>query len=136
MNNPLPLHSKTKVMTQEEIKLEDFIKSKRYLNEEGRKLNLKFASSNFNRRDVVMYIMENYKGIDQFLLMYLIIGGEMSDGRPDIKDKIDLIYSNTLYTWVLSKKSIIDVDEFVLNSVTQILQSSTNSTLEINNIYL
>jgi len=123
-------------MTQEEIKLEDFIKSKRYLNEEGQKLNLKFASSNFNRRDVVMYIMENYKGIDQFLLMYLIIGGEMSDGRPDIKDKIDLIYSNTLYTWVLSKKSIIDVDEFVLNSVTQILQSSTNSTLEINNIYL
>jgi len=123
-------------MTQEEIKLEDFIKSKRYLNEEGRKLNLKFASSNFNRRDVVMYIMENYKGIDQFLLMYMIIGGEMSDGRPDIKDKIDLIYSNTLYTWVLSKKSIIDVDEFVLNSVTQILQSSTNSTLEINNIYL
>ena len=136
MNNPLPLHFKTKIMTQEEIKLEDFIKSKRYLNEEGRKLNLKFASSNFNRRDVVMYIMENYKGIDQFLLMYLIIGGEMSDGRPDIKDKIDLIYSNTLYTWVLSKKSIIDVDEFVLNSVTQILQSSTNSTLEINNIYL
>ena len=123
-------------MTQEEIKLEDFIKSKRYLNEEGQKLNLKFASSNFNRRDVVMYIMENYKGIDQFLLMYMIIGGEMSDGRPDIKDKIDLIYSNTLYTWVLSKKSIIDVDEFVLNSVTQILQSSTNSTLEINNIYL
>ena len=136
MNNPLPLHFKTKIMTQEEIKLEDFIKSKRYLNEEGQKLNLKFASSNFNRRDVVMYIMENYKGIDQFLLMYLIIGGEMSDGRPDIKDKIDLIYSNTLYTWVLSKKSIIDVDEFVLNSVTQILQSSTNSTLEINNIYL
>jgi len=136
MNNPLPLHFKTKIMTQEEIKLEDFIKSKRYLNEEGRKLNLKFVSSNFNRRDVVMYIMENYKGIDQFLLMYLIIGGEMSDGRPDIKDKIDLIYSNTLYTWVLSKKSIIDVDEFVLNSVTQILQSSTNSTLEINNIYL
>jgi hypothetical protein len=114
---------------------EDFIKSKSYLNEEGQKLNLKFASSNFNRKDVVCYIMENYKGIDQFLLMYMIIGGEMNEGRPDIQDKVDMIYSNTLYTWVLSKKSIIDVDDFVFNSVTQILQSSTTSTL-VNKIYL
>lgn len=112
-------------------KLQEFINSKSYIKDECMKVIKHAEKNNFQVMDLSMYVMEKYKGIDQFLIHWSLIYSHMQyEGKYSFMEKMDNIYDEVLNEWILNNKNIRDKELFILQANTRILSVPSKKDYE------
>lgn len=106
-------------------KVEKFLEEKQYLNEECIKVAKLADENSWLTRKVVTYITENYVGIDQFLVMWVVMNHHWgNEGKEEYSNAMDEHFNETIERWV-NPSPQRDEEKFVLSAVTTILAIPT-----------
>ena len=102
-------------------KVETFLESKDYLNAECVKVAKLADENSWLTRKIVTYVTENYKGIDQFLVLWTVMNHHWTnEEHTEIMEEMDEHFNKTIERWV-NPTPQRDEEKFVLSAVTTIL---------------
>jgi len=106
-------------------KIETFLESKDYLNAECVKVATMADEKGWLTRHIVLYVTENYKGIDQFLVLWTVMNHHWTnENNQEIVDEMEEHFNKTVERWV-NPSPQRDEEKFVLSAVTTILAIPT-----------
>ena len=106
-------------------KVEKFLESKDYLNAECVKVAKMGHEINWLTRQIVTYVTENYKGIDQFLVLWTVMNHHWTnEDHKEIMEAMDEHFNQTIERWV-NPTPQRDEEKFILSAVTTILAIPT-----------
>jgi hypothetical protein len=104
-------------------KVEKFMKTKKYLTKECIDVAKKGMENNWAINKVSTYIMEEYKGIDQYIVLHTVMNHHWkNENREEIVNEMDEHFWKTIERWV---NPTINRDE------EKFLISATNSVFAI-----
>jgi hypothetical protein len=105
--------------------VEKFLESKQYLNEECIKVARMADEKSWLTRKIVTYVTENYVGIDQFIVLWVVMNHHWTnENRSDITDAMDELFNETIERWV-NPSPYRDEDKFIVGAIATILSIPT-----------
>lgn len=106
-------------------KIEQFLESKQYLNDECVKVAKLADENSWLTRRVVTYVTENYTGIDQFLVLWVVMNHHwMNEEQDDFVMEMDEHFNKTIERWT-TPSEIRDEEIFVSSAINGILMIPT-----------
>ena len=105
--------------------VEKFLESKQYLNEECIKVARMADEKSWLTRKIVTYVTENYVGIDQFIVLWVVMNHHWTnEEHTEIMEAMDEHFNETIERWV-NPTPQRDEELFILSAVTTILSIPT-----------
>ena len=106
-------------------KVETFLESKDYLNAECIKVAKMAYEKDWSLFKIFTYVTENYKGIDQFLVLWTVMNHHWTnEEHTEIMEDMDNHFNETIERWV-NPTPQRDEEKFLLSAVTTILSIPT-----------
>ena len=106
-------------------KSEKFMKTKKYLTQECIDIAQKAMENGWAINKVSTYITEEYKGIDQFIVLHTLINHHFkNEGRQEIVNDMEEHFWKTIERWV-NPTPQRDEEKFILCAITAVFAIPT-----------